>query len=447
MRDKIIFLINRFGIFAFNLALSAVIIILSATLAYIFLAFNDLEPFPILFLAIFIPAVLGPPITYVFLRTVRQLDLAEQDLAKAQKRLIDAINSLPLQLNLYDSDDRLVLTNRSEVGWYKAGGEFFKPGRRYEDIVHDLAYHGHIPRAIGKEDEWIKEQIELFKAAGGLMEPFRSYNRYIEAGFFKTSLGETVSVRRDITQQIEAEEDARHRQSQLTHVMRVSTMGEMASGLAHELNQPLTAITGYLQGCINRLESGEGVSPRVMDALRKSTEQSLRAGEIIRRIRDFVTAADHDYDLIDINDVILETVEMLSSDIRHAKVDLTLDLLSPLPMIRADQIQMQQVVFNLTRNGLDAVNEVQSDGNRIHIASTVDEDKILISVADSGSGIDPVAIDQLFDPFFTTKKTGMGMGLAICRAIINDHGGDIWIENTDNGATAYFKIPIADRDF
>ena len=447
MFDKIIYFANRFGVLTCNLVLSTIIVLISAAITILFTTLGGFNLYPAIFLAIITPTVLAPPTIYVFLRIVRKLDRAEKEVARARKRLIDAFQSLPLQINLYDEEDRLIMTNREQTGWYKGGFEYFVPGRTYRDITHDLAYSGEISHAVGREEEWIDERLENFNAAAGPMEIAHPDGRIVEAGYYKTSLGETVVIRRDITQRKTAEQDARRRHSQLIHVMRVSTMGEMATGLAHELNQPLTAIAGFLQGCINRLEAGEGASPRVMDALRKSTEQSLRAGEIIRRIRDFVSATDHEYELIDINNSILETVEMLSSDIRLANVDLSLDLANTLPRARADQIQIQQVVFNLTRNGLDAINEVQTGENKLHIATTVDEDDLLIRIEDSGNGVDPEIVQTLFDPFFTTKESGMGMGLAICRAIILDHGGELWLENTDYGAASCVRLPIADREF
>ncbi len=241
---------------------------------------------------------------------------------------------------------------------------------------------------------------------------------------------------RDITERHQAEEKARGLQTELAHVARLSTMGEMAAGFAHELNQPLTAIQNYASGCVRRLKSGVKEKDELIRAMTAAAKQAQRAGEIIRRIRWFIRRDEPELTPTDINAVIREAVDLMESEAHHAGVAVRLDLSSEIPWARADTIQVQQVLINLARNGIEAM-VLESLGPReIHIQTrALSDEEIEISVRDTGPGIPDEIRDLMFDPFFTTKSDGMGMGLAICRSIIERHGGKIYFGTAEGNGT------------
>lgn len=251
---------------------------------------------------------------------------------------------------------------------------------------------------------------------------------------------------RDVTLRQEAEQNARHLQNELAHVARLSTMGEMAAGFAHELNQPLTAIQNYARGCVRRLRAGSPPTDEICEAMESAAKQAHRAGEIIRRIRWFIRRDELELAPIDINAVIGEAVDLMESEARHAAIAVELELTPSLPWARGDAIQLQQILINLTRNSIEAMASDREGPRKLTIRTfRQDDGDIAIMVIDTGFGI-PVDIrDRLFEPFFTTKSQGLGMGLSICRSIIERHGGTLAIEeNEARGAVIRFTLKVVD---
>ena len=218
-------------------------------------------------------------------------------------------------------------------------------------------------------------------------------------------------------------------QAELAHVARLSTVGEMVAELAHELNQPLSAISSYAQAC-KRLLQGDGAdqAEETSAALNQVSEQADRAAEIVRRLRRFVTKAKPAETALDLNAVIRDVAELMSIDARTANAETVLELTEPLPAIVADRIQIEQVLVNLMRNGFEALRESEHEPRRLSVRTTLDDraGKVVVDVADNGIGIRSDAADRVFDRFFTTKADGMGMGLSISRSIIEKHGGRLW---------------------
>ncbi|GAC09838.1 two-component system sensor histidine kinase NtrB [Paraglaciecola chathamensis] len=240
-----------------------------------------------------------------------------------------------------------------------------------------------------------------------------------------------VGIIRDISEQVKARSDAIASREKLAHVTRLSTMGEMAAGIAHEINQPLSAVSSYAQACKNMLvrSSGEGLhslqQQKLTSALEKISHQALRAGEVIRRLRAFVKKRNSERDYVDFNALIEETIDLAKVDTRlldHG-IEVTLNS-SPAPFLMIDQIQIQQVLFNLIRNAIDAMEEQPTDPVVID-TRWLNEQYLEISVIDTGYGISAQNAERLFHPFFTTKPSGMGMGLPICQSIIQSHGGEL----------------------
>ncbi len=247
---------------------------------------------------------------------------------------------------------------------------------------------------------------------------------------------------RDITEVRNAERQARQHQVELVHVCRLSTMGEMSTGLAHELNQPLSAIVNFASGSMRRLRSGQIKKEALISAMDQISTQAERAGEIIRRLRGLVSKQPPVRSEVDLNDIVQEVCSFVEFEARKLGIVIRLELSRKSLPVRVDYVQIEQVLLNLLRNAMDALQEVP-EGRRRLVVYTVAEaaNEVRVSVRDSGDGIAPELMDQLFNPFFTTKTGGMGMGLAISQTIINDHSGKIWA-TSDPGHGTVFSIVL-----
>ncbi len=248
----------------------------------------------------------------------------------------------------------------------------------------------------------------------------------------------------DITERRQAEEEARQHQADLVHVSRLCTMGEMAAGLAHELNQPLAAIVSYTQGCVRRLGTGPINAEELLEAMRQVTNQAQRAGEIIRRLRNFVSKGEPQRTFVDANAMVREVLSMAKMDIRKHQVKVKLQLAENLPTVHADIIQIEQVILNLVRNGMEAMTGNDDNDRELLVSTYLNSTaEVETAISDRGEGLPMGDSEQVFDAFFTTKKEGMGMGLAISRSIIEAHGGRLWAKaNPERGTTFFFTLPI-----
>ncbi|MEN8178433.1 MAG: PhnD/SsuA/transferrin family substrate-binding protein [Pseudomonadota bacterium] len=259
--------------------------------------------------------------------------------------------------------------------------------------------------------------------------------------------GETIGsvvVFRDIAEQKQAEEDARQHQVELARVARLSTLGEMASGIAHELNQPLTAISTNAQASIRLLESNNPDTNVCVDVMDRIAAQADRAGEIIRQLRRFVRKEPLERSKVDINSLVNAVVVLIRPELRRENVRLSLQLDARLPGVAVQPIQIEQVILNLARNSIEALSEVSVTARNLMIqTSRVELEGIRVTVRDSGPGLKPELIDHLFDPFVTSKPDGMGLGLSISHGIIEAHGGKlISISPTGGGAEFSFFLPL-----
>ena len=250
----------------------------------------------------------------------------------------------------------------------------------------------------------------------------------------------------DITERKHAEELARLQQEQLQFTSRLVTMGEMASTLAHELNQPLAAIASYNTGCQNLLTSGKSSPQEILPALEKIGVQAQRAGKIIRRVHDFVRKSEPKRAPCQLAEVIDDCLGFAEAEARkrHVRIECAIP---PLPPIPADRLMLEQVLLNLIRNGMEAMAGNHEADRVLTIATEIRDNELHVSVSDRGSGISPEISDKLFTAFFTTKPEGMGIGLSICRSIIEFHRGRLWAENnphspTGSGTIFIFTLPL-----
>jgi len=261
------------------------------------------------------------------------------------------------------------------------------------------------------------------------------------------SVGEVVSNKvrlftgfiRDLTERQEREQRLQELQSELVHISRVSALGEMSSALAHELNQPLSAIGNYLSG-LRRLTQSE--APLDMDlvneALDRAVDQTLRAGEIIRRLRDFMSRGDIERRAESVSRMVNEASALALVGAREHGVRVHFRLDKTADTILVDRVQIQQVLLNLIRNAIEAMVEERSQPRHLTIASAPDQGGMIrLSVADTGPGLKPEIAERLFQPFNTSKATGMGVGLSICRTIVESQGGRIWAEPNPGGGTVF----------
>jgi C4-dicarboxylate-specific signal transduction histidine kinase len=255
----------------------------------------------------------------------------------------------------------------------------------------------------------------------------------------------------DITDRKRAEEklrDSERRlldaQMELARVTRVTTLGELTASIAHEVNQPLAAVVANAEASLRWLDRG---TPD-LDAVRRSVEWVIsdgnRAGEVIRRVRALAKKSDIEMVPLDVNDVVRETIGLMQREVLSHQVSLRVELVPALPTILADRVQLQQVIINLVMNGIEAMQPVTDRPRELLIRSRQEERQlVLVSVTDCGVGISAENADRLFNAFFTTKSGGMGMGLSICRSIMEAHGGRLWATaNIPHGATFQFTLPV-----
>jgi signal transduction histidine kinase len=256
--------------------------------------------------------------------------------------------------------------------------------------------------------------------------------------------GRTVRLQlaTDITERRRAEALYRQQQEKMQLTARLVTVGEMASTIAHELNQPLAAITNYNMGCVRRLNSGHWNEAELLDVMQKSAAQAERASKVVQRVRAFVARRAPNLVLCDINEVVSGVSQMIGVEARQSGATLKLELSSFVPYVRADPLLMEQVILNLSRNAIEAMQEARNDERQVTIRSRPNgSDLVEVEVADCGRGIDPQLEANLFTPFFSTKREGMGLGLHICRSIVEAHGGRVWVSrNSDEGVTFHFSL-------
>ena len=246
----------------------------------------------------------------------------------------------------------------------------------------------------------------------------------------------------DVTERKRAEIEVRQHRAELAHIGRVSTMGELAAAIAHELNQPLAAIAANVGAAKRFMKSGKVDLKEIGDILEDIAEDDKRAAEVILRLRSLMKKGEINIEALEVNEMIRETLVLVHSDLLIKSVGIEADLGRDLPTVQGDRVQVQQVFLNLVMNARDAVKELEHGRQRI-IVRTKSSGKqgVQVAVSDYGNGIVEENLEKIFHPFFSTKPQGLGMGLAISRTIIEAHGGRLWVENNpDQGATFYFTL-------
>jgi PAS domain S-box-containing protein len=265
--------------------------------------------------------------------------------------------------------------------------------------------------------------------------PLRPDSKRVEAA---------LVISRDLTEHMLASEALREAQIGLAHANRVTTMGQLTASIAHEVNQPLGAVVNAAAACVRWLDRATPDLDEARRAVEWITTEANRASDVIRRVQALANKTDIEKVPLDINDVAREVIALVQHQLMSHQVSLHMELAPTLPTILGDRVQLQQVIINLVMNGAEALQSVTDRSRELVIRSRQDEtQQVLVGVTDCGVGISAENADRLFDPFFTTKSSGMGMGLSICRSIMEAHGGRLWATaNVPHGATFQFTLPV-----
>jgi PAS domain S-box-containing protein len=301
-------------------------------------------------------------------------------------------------------------------------------------------FHKEILPQLWRDGHW--EGEVLFRH----FQTDRAVPMWHHSFFITDTMGRRIAmgtVGRDLSERKQAEARIEAAQSELAHMARVTTMGELAAAIAHEVNQPLAAIMTNATACIRWLAGANPDLGEARAAASRIATEGKRASDVIDRIRTLVKKGRARVEAVDVNNVVQQVLDLVQSQFRRRGISVCLELASDLPNIQGDPIQLQQVLLNLIVNAIEA-SAARHDGDREIVVVTERHPpaEVTVRVHDSGVGIDSVAMEQIFKPFYTSKPTGMGMGLSISRTIIEAHGGRLWAEqNQGFGATFRFSIP------
>jgi len=380
-------------------------------------------------------------------RITHYLSLQEDitEYRRLQERFRRVFESAPNGMVMTDEDGRIMLTNRQMEALFGYDREELI-GQPIELLVPERLHESHRAHREKFRSERRPRMMGVNQDLYGRRKDGREFPVEIGLSPLESEEGRLVlAAVADVTARKEAENEAKRRLDDLAHVSRVASIGEMAAGLAHEINQPLTAIVSYADACRLMLESGREQKEVLLSSLEEISRQGERAGDIIHRLREFVTRGKLDRHPVNVNELVHDVLDMLGYELRNHDVDVQLELAQSLPLVEADKVQIEQVIFNLVRNAIEAMESSEPGNRRLTIGTgnaQGDEPAIEMFVRDTGEGISSEAGERLFDAFYSTKRNGMGLGLSITRTIVNAHGGRIWASTEkDRGTTLRFSLP------
>ncbi len=379
---------------------------------------------------------------------IRQRERAAEAVRESEEKWRSLVSTAPDHILMTDPDGTIRYINHAV------------PGMSVEDVIgrniHDLALPDY--------RQTLRDCVETVLRTGQYGDCVTAWTRPDGVdGWYANRIGPFREEGRivgltwiitEITARRRAEEQARQRLAELAHVARLGTTGRMITELAHEVSQPLFAITNYSQACAEVIRSGAvrtevgGPAEDLLCWATKISEQANRAGAILRRLRRFVRKTPPYRSLVEINQLVEEVLGLIDGNVQRHRVRVRFDPAERLPKVRVDRIQIEQVIVDLVQNGIEAMAGTENDRRELRIATSSNgADAVQVAVCDHGEGVAPESLDRVFEPFYTTKNDGMGMGLAICRSIVEDHGGCLWATNNpDRGTTFYFTVPIPGQE-
>lgn len=371
-----------------------------------------------------------------FQRSRREAVAINRDLASREAHLRSILDTVP--------DAMVVIDDRGLIQSFSSAAERLFGWTAQEIIGRNVsmlmpspdreAHDGYLARYYRTHERRI---IGVGRVVVGERKDGSTFPMELSVGEMRTADGRFFTgFARDLTERRATEARLQELQSELVHVTRLTALGEMASALAHELNQPLSAIANYLRGSVRLLALEQLPRERLAEALDKASEQTLRAGDIIRRLREFVARGETERRVESLPKLIAEASALALVGAKEHGVRVEFDLDPAVDLVLADKIQIQQVVVNLVRNALDAMEDSPRRELRIGVAAS-GPDLAEVTVTDTGPGIAPEVAEQLFQPFVTTKRQGMGVGLSISRTIIEAHGGHLSADKTPGGGATF----------
>jgi PAS domain S-box-containing protein len=370
------------------------------------------------------------------------LGSARRSAEEKQKAHLDELfEQSPEAILLVDLHDRVLRVNREFTHIF---------GYTIDEIVSRRRTDLIVPPQL--KAEAAKMQDRLSRGEDVSVETIRmrkdgSHLNVSEVAFPVVADGKTIGyyvIFRDITESKRALEELQKAQAELAHLSRITTMGELASSIAHEINQPIGAIATNGNAAVRWLSQQPPDLGGAGEALECIVRDANRAAQVIGRIRSLLKKHSTPMVHLDINEIIREVLVLTTHETDRRRASVTTELANHLPPVLGDRVQLQQVMLNLIMNSLDAMSAITDRPRQLHLSSSRNPEGVLIQVKDSGPGWDPQHTNSIFDPFFTTKKDGIGMGLTISRSIIETHGGRLWAERgTPHGANLNFTLPIA----
>ncbi|MEE9336085.1 MAG: ATP-binding protein [Granulosicoccaceae bacterium] len=378
---------------------------------------------------------------------------AESALSGSEKMLRETLNAIPANIAMIDSEGLIAAANTPWKHVVQATGSLQKNGgigKQFGSVYHSLV-DPTVPGASRLFDSIESVQsgnTKLLSEEFMLDDP--NGRRWVEISaipFDNNGERHTVLVHENVTDRKQLEEHDRRLRAELAHVSRLTSAGELATGLAHELNQPLTAISHNCHSALASIKDNGGPDLELTETLDDIYTLAQRAGDIIRSMRRLTQKGSTEVVLTEINTLIEETIRLTQPDAREKGVEVQLSLLEGAPLLQIDPVQIQQVLVNLERNGVEAMSQADSPYKKLTISTAIVESgQFQISVSDTGPGLATAIRNTLFDTFQTTKKESMGLGLAISRSIVDAHGGRLWVDqNQEFGVTFRFTLPVASK--
>jgi PAS domain S-box-containing protein len=385
-------------------------------------------------------AVLGNAFNYA----AQQLHNLYEDLRRGERELRGVIDTVPAHVWSALPDGTVDFVNERLLEFAGLPTDRVL-GWKWESIVQSDDRAGFVTewQAAIKDGQPIENEVRV-RRADGQHRWFLVRNIPLrdEAGNVAKWYGSGIEIE-DLKRAEDERERLRHLQSELAHIHRVTTMGELAASIAHEIRQPISAASINANTCLRWLEGEKPDIGMARESVSRIIQNVTRASEIISRIRVLFQKGEQQREWVDVNEVIGEIIGLLRSEAGRHAISIHTELASELPHVMADRVQLQQVFMNLVRNGIDAINAAETTGDVTITTRRNGLDQMLILIRDTGIGLPAEHPDKVFDAFFTTKPQGTGMGLSISRSIIESHGGRLWAAgNTDRGTTFHFTLPI-----